>query len=182
MTNQYKGGEYTIDVHAPMPGIVPYPDSDIHPSETTQYRHWLCGSGLLIDSRSLLQSSHYDRLNLEGDQYAGVCQADETYAWGFSFLLTLTVAAMHLFFVLIMYTLWLVNRKAWKASDRALAPGTFSDAVTMVTQAQKQNGSDIVDWTPERQRREIVKGKAGMSFRSDYGLRRRKPEESDESG
>ena len=179
----YDGQEGKTGVYSPMPGIIPYSDDRTYPSGKTKYRHWICGPDLLINTRGLIQSSDYDITDttFEGENYVGVCQADETYAWGFSFLLTFMVAALHLLFVLMMYTLWLVNRKTWNASDRAPAPGIFPDAVTMVTQAQKQSSVNLDEWTPAKLRKDIFYGKTSMSFKVDKSVRRRNVFKSEES-
>lgn len=47
-----------------------------------------------------------------------------------------------------------------------MASGVFSDAVMMVTQAQRQHGAKLDEWNARELNRKIVGGKIGMSYSS----------------
>lgn len=171
-----------IDVLSPMPGIIPYANNKTDSAGKPVYRFWQCGYDTLVDSHSLVQSPDFDLYADPEDQAVGICQADKTYAWGFSFLFSFLVVVLHLLFVVVMYVLWLLSRPGGKTSLRSAAPGIFPDAVTMVTQAQKQYGSRLDEWTAAGLNKEILHGQTGMSFAADEGLRKRKAEQSQTLG
>lgn len=171
LRSNYSFGSRDYQVASPMPGILPY-NSDTDTQGAHNYRYWQCGYAL-IDSRGLVQSPDFDvNTDLE-EQSVGVCQADRRYAWGFSFLFAFLVAVLHLVFALLMYGLWLVGRVDQKNQKTGVASGTFPDAVTMVTQAQKQYGTTLDEWSAKRLKRDIVGGKIGMSYSSGKSMERR---------
>ena len=144
-----------------MPGIVLYPNSTTSASE---YTHWACGERV-FDAKDLGQRGD----DVSGT-IAGLCRAGNGYAWGFSFLLTFLTSILNLAFVLLMYALWLGVRRHDISSSET---GEFKDAVMMVTLAQRQYGGKIGEWSSSTLQKEIVEGKAGMSFVDDRFLRRR---------
>lgn len=164
-----------------MPGIVPY--SNVTDAEgAARFPYWSCGYGQLINSSGLLQSPLYEVSSDSDDQSVGVCQADQRYAWGFSFLFAFLVAVLHLIFAVLMYALWLPSRNRRKASGRAAGGGHFPDAVTMVTQAQEQYGARLNEWSAAGLNKDILHGKTGMSFVGDQTVKRRKAEQSEALG
>ncbi|KAK5133571.1 hypothetical protein LTR08_007610 [Meristemomyces frigidus] len=138
-----------LALQAPMPGIITWPD------EAPRYTHWDCG-GSIIETAWLAQAS---------GNATGVCQAGARYAWGFSFQLTLVVALLTMVFALIMCGLSLEAKPRGRRAHAA-DHGVFKDAVTMVTQAQRQYGGRVGEWSAMTLQKEVVKGKRGMSFAS----------------
>lgn len=134
-----------MSLYAPMPGIVTWPDLAPH------YTHWDCG-GTIIESSWLIPDS---------GNATGVCQAEATYAWGFSFLLTFLVSVLTFVFALIIYALWSEVRRHG-GDDH----GSFKDAILMLTQAQATYGAQIGEWSASSLQREITKGKQGMTTAS----------------
>lgn len=181
LSYDYGSGVANHQVSSPMPGILPY-DNRTDSAGKEHPRYWQCGYDQLIDSHGLIQSPDFDVNSRVDDQSAGTCQADTSYAWGFSFLFSLLMAILHLLFTLLMYALWFANRRGWKASNRSVAPGTFPDAVMMVTQAQKHYDVYLDEWTATGLKKEIEQGKLGMSLVGDESLRRRKRNESSALG
>lgn len=181
LTRHLYGDVFESQVAAPMPGIIPFSNDETDPSGKIKYRYWQCGSDQLIDTHGLTQSPDFNAGFDMADQTVGVCQADQMYVWGFSFLFAVLVAIFHVVFAFLMYALWLWNWKDCKSSNRAVAAGIFPDAVTMVTQAQKQHGIKLDEWTPSGLKREIVHGMSGMSFRIE-SLRGRKADGSEALG
>ena len=130
-----------------MPGMIPYA---MDATGVSKYTHWSCYYEI------------FTTLELQGGNYTqGICQAGSGYAWGFSFLLTFVTSVLTLVFTLIMYGLWFEIRRHDNSSQEV---GEFMDAVTMVSLAQRQYGPKIGEWSSYTLQREVVAGKAGMSF------------------
>ena len=85
-------------------------------------------------------------------------------------MMTFVVCVLNLIFVLIMYALWFDVYRHDAANKEV---GEFKDAVTMVTSAQKQYGEKLSEWNSEMLQRLVVKGKVGITFGDDSGLRKR---------
>lgn len=141
----YEEPPLNMSLYAPMPGIVTWPDLAPH------YTHWDCG-GTIIESSRLISHS---------GNATGVCQAEATYAWGFSFLLTFLVSVLTFVFALIVYALWSGVRRHGGHDH-----GSFKDAIVMVTQAQAIYGAQIGECSASSLQREITKGKQGMTTAS----------------
>lgn len=148
-----------INLDPPLLSISTWPDNPPH------YTHWQCGSEYLTTSQITftLPSTVAEMSATEIDALRfGQCQAGSSYAWGFSFLLLLTVCIVNLVVVIVMYVLWLSIRTSRK-SDEKSARYLVVDAITLASQAQRQYGPDALSWDARTIKKRVIDGKRGMS-------------------
>lgn len=158
------GETLEYNVYAPMPGILPLADNSSGTTGKSAHRYWQCGDEHLVDTHGLSQSDDFEPEFDDDDMSVGLCKSDKTYAWGFSFLFAFLVAVLQAVFALLMCSLWLANRAAWSSTGRQVASGIFPDAVAMVTQAQRQHGAELDQWSPKSLKRDVLHGPAGMAL------------------
>ncbi|KAK3669925.1 hypothetical protein LTR78_010176 [Recurvomyces mirabilis] len=171
VTNYVGCDRHVCDDNGPVTFPPPFPNFQTWLiGDGRAYTHWLCGADTVFvpvpgrDPEGRMDGSVLGT-NETIDVFTSICRAGSRYAWGFSFLLSFLTAVLNIFALAILCAMWMGVRGV------RFEQGTLRDAVIMVSQAKRDHGEMVGEWSARALRREVEKGKVGMT--TNEGLRRR---------